>query len=260
MQVSDGTELSGGIVVPKYYKAGLGYSPASGPQVGGLGVGANPREYSSTFFGSDVKNLLPPTLAFGSKKSKRRSRKSVKKPKKSRRKSRKSVKKSKKSVKKSKKSRRKSRKFGNNVQQLQCNNLMWDLENLDNHLNNGGEISKKEVENLASMLSMCIKNGLIDSYKYVPMSFSQIMQQYGFDKKYGFNERKRTIIERLTKHQKEPSYNILDSPVSSRSKSSSPTKNARNIFNSFGNSNSGDYTALGYPPVLKATSYQNCWE
>ena len=72
MQVDGGTELSNGIIVPKYYNPGLGYSPASGPPVGGLGVGANPRVYSSTFFGDDVKALLPPTNAFGKRKRKGR--------------------------------------------------------------------------------------------------------------------------------------------------------------------------------------------
>jgi hypothetical protein len=64
------TTLPDGLIVPKIYRPGLGYSASSGPQVGGLNVGANPREYSSTFFGSDIKSLLPMTYQF-SKKAKR---------------------------------------------------------------------------------------------------------------------------------------------------------------------------------------------
>ena len=50
---------SEGIIVPKYYIKGYGYSNSSGPPSGGLGVNANPAFYSSTFFGSDVKGLFP---------------------------------------------------------------------------------------------------------------------------------------------------------------------------------------------------------
>ncbi len=47
--------------LPITFRSGLGYSPASGPQVGGIGLGINgdPSIYSSTFFGSDVKGLFP---------------------------------------------------------------------------------------------------------------------------------------------------------------------------------------------------------
>ncbi len=79
-----GTELYPGLVVPKIYMPGLGYSAASGPQVGGSGLGpadaggASPFKYSSTFFGSGVKQLFPSTFQFSSRK-----RKSSKKSKKS---------------------------------------------------------------------------------------------------------------------------------------------------------------------------------
>jgi len=58
------TTLYPGMIVPKYYIPGLGYSPSSGPPIGGYGVGANPRQYSSTFYGSDVKQLYPNTWQF----------------------------------------------------------------------------------------------------------------------------------------------------------------------------------------------------
>lgn len=86
-----GTELYPGLVVPKIYRPGLGYSTATGPQVGGTGLGpadaggASPYKYSSTFFGSDVKQLFPSTFQFSktkvyrSKKSKRSKRKSIRK-------------------------------------------------------------------------------------------------------------------------------------------------------------------------------------
>jgi hypothetical protein len=64
------TLLSNGITVPKTYRPGLGFSPSSGPQVGGLGVNANPSYYSSTFFGDNVKALFPliGQNSFGKKK------------------------------------------------------------------------------------------------------------------------------------------------------------------------------------------------
>jgi hypothetical protein len=96
------TTLASGIVVPKYYIPGYGYSTATGPQVGGYGVGANPNEFSSTFFGSNIKALLPstaishtlPPMFNFSKKAKknRKTRKSIKNIK--NRKSRKSIRKS----------------------------------------------------------------------------------------------------------------------------------------------------------------------
>lgn len=79
-----GTELYPGMVVPKIYMPGLGYSTASGPQVGGSGLGpanaggASPFKYSSTFFGSGIKQLFPSTFQFSSSKrraSKRRASK-----------------------------------------------------------------------------------------------------------------------------------------------------------------------------------------
>lgn len=75
---------------------------SSGPPVGGLGVGANPYQYSSTFFGHNVKDSMIPTNFFGSKKSVRKvSRKAVKRfSKKVSKKAKKSGKKTKKSVKK----------------------------------------------------------------------------------------------------------------------------------------------------------------
>lgn len=60
------------LVLPFQYRTGLGYSPASGPQVGGAGLGVmgDPSIYSSTFFGSDVKGLFPdPKQNFNAKKS-----------------------------------------------------------------------------------------------------------------------------------------------------------------------------------------------
>jgi hypothetical protein len=62
----------------KYYVPGLGYSPAGGPPVGGYGP-ANPSIYSSTFFGSDVKGLLPLVNMFSKKRSKKRLNKRLKK-------------------------------------------------------------------------------------------------------------------------------------------------------------------------------------
>lgn len=55
------------LYLSKYYEPGLGYSTSSGPPVGGYGP-ANPRIYSSTFFGSDVKDLLPLNSGFGRKR------------------------------------------------------------------------------------------------------------------------------------------------------------------------------------------------
>lgn len=58
------------ITTPKYYVAGLGYSPSSAGPVGGAptyGFQSSPSVYSSTFFGSDVKGLLP---QFGRRRSK----------------------------------------------------------------------------------------------------------------------------------------------------------------------------------------------
>jgi hypothetical protein len=69
------TTLYPGMTVPKIYTKGLGYSPASGPQVGGLDISANPYVYSSTFFGSDVKGLLPPIVNFSKKRTKKRTKK-----------------------------------------------------------------------------------------------------------------------------------------------------------------------------------------
>ncbi len=74
----------GDITVPKYYIAGLGYSPSSGPAVGGgsgYGFKYGPEIYSSTFFGSDVKSLLP-AFKFSSRKSRKFSSKKSKKSKK----------------------------------------------------------------------------------------------------------------------------------------------------------------------------------
>jgi len=65
---------------------GLGYSHNSGSAVGGLGTSDTPLQYSTTFFGSDVKGLLPPNLTFGI----RRSLKTLKKKRKNSRKFRKS--------------------------------------------------------------------------------------------------------------------------------------------------------------------------
>ena len=59
---------------------GLGYSVGSGIPFGGLGVSATPLEYSSTYFGSDVKGLLPGNLTFGRRRrSFRKKRRSNKK-------------------------------------------------------------------------------------------------------------------------------------------------------------------------------------
>lgn len=73
------------LYLSKYYMPGLGYSNASGPPTGGFGVNANPYIYSSTFFGSDIKGLLPPTNMFGKsiKKSIKRQIKKRKKKQKS---------------------------------------------------------------------------------------------------------------------------------------------------------------------------------
>lgn len=60
--------VNNGIATLQFYE-GLGYSPASGGPVGGLGVDATPLFYSTTYFGSDVKGLLPNNLTFGHKKS-----------------------------------------------------------------------------------------------------------------------------------------------------------------------------------------------
>jgi hypothetical protein len=67
----------GEITTPKYFVAGLGYSPSSASPSGGspaYGFEASPSVFSSTFFGSDVKGLLP---QFG-KKSKKKTKKSSK--------------------------------------------------------------------------------------------------------------------------------------------------------------------------------------
>jgi len=70
---NDSTIQSGNdtILTSKHYTPGYGYSNASGPSVGGFGVSASPLIYSSTFFGSDVKSLLPPINMFGSRRLKR---------------------------------------------------------------------------------------------------------------------------------------------------------------------------------------------
>lgn len=66
--------------VPKTYVPGLGYSPASGPAVGGgFGVDYSPEIYSSTFFGSDVKGLFPRQFGKTSKRTHKRTRKSRRK-------------------------------------------------------------------------------------------------------------------------------------------------------------------------------------
>lgn len=110
------TILGGDIAVPKLYRPGLGYSPASGPQNGGLGVNANPYVYSSTFFGDNVKALFPSVVAdavaagkvsFGRRRSRKRSKRSKKRSRKS---SKKSRKRSRRKSRKSKKSRKRSRK------------------------------------------------------------------------------------------------------------------------------------------------------
>ncbi len=102
------TTLPFGIVVPKYYIPGYGYSTATGPQVGGYGVGANPNEFSSTFYGSNIKALLPSTAIshtlppmFNFSRKAKKTRKSIRKSQKTRknRKTRKSVRKSRKSIK-----------------------------------------------------------------------------------------------------------------------------------------------------------------
>lgn len=78
--VCTGTELYPGLVVPKIYMPGLGYSAASGPQVGGSGLGpadaggASPYKYSSTFFGSGIKQLFPGTFQFSSRRMSRKRR------------------------------------------------------------------------------------------------------------------------------------------------------------------------------------------
>src|ERR1700722_9782432 len=72
------TELLYGITVPKIYTPGYGYSNASGTPEGGIGLGpgyadnieasnapvellanASPWIYSTTFYGSNVKDLVP---------------------------------------------------------------------------------------------------------------------------------------------------------------------------------------------------------
>jgi len=57
--------IVGGFQTSKYYLPGLGYSPSSGQDTG-LSIQVDPNIYSSTFFGSDVKSLLP--LRFGRRK------------------------------------------------------------------------------------------------------------------------------------------------------------------------------------------------
>ncbi len=76
------TTLLDGLVVPKYYTPGYGYSTSSGPPVGGYGD-YSPYVYSSTFFDSDVKELLPPQQNCGKKvKKSKKIKKSKKKSKK----------------------------------------------------------------------------------------------------------------------------------------------------------------------------------
>jgi hypothetical protein len=79
------TTLLDGLVVPKYYTEGYGYSHASGPPVGGFGP-ENPYIYSSTFYGSDVKGLFPANNSYYGHKKKLRRRK-VKKNKRSKKRS-----------------------------------------------------------------------------------------------------------------------------------------------------------------------------
>lgn len=74
-----------GVAVLQFFP-GLGYSPASGGPVGGLGVSATPLEFSTTFFGSDVKSLLPPNMTYGKRKSKRKSKNNKRSKRKSKRK------------------------------------------------------------------------------------------------------------------------------------------------------------------------------
>ena len=114
------TNISG-YSVPLNFTPGYGYGPGSGPPVGGRGVGASPKLYSSTFYGSNVKSLFPlisqydlPAVSkqqfmkkksFGRKKRRSRKRKSKKRS----RKSRKSRKRSRKRIKKRSRKRSKNR-------------------------------------------------------------------------------------------------------------------------------------------------------
>lgn len=77
------TTLSSGLKVPLNYKPGLGYSPASGPPMGGQWMQASPEIYSSTFFGSNVKGLFP--RRFSKKKTKKTKKKSKRRSRRSRR-------------------------------------------------------------------------------------------------------------------------------------------------------------------------------
>lgn len=79
------TTLPSGIVVPQYFTEGLGYSPASGPAVGGGGpVSYSPAIFSSTFFGSDIRLFPRYGFSFSNKKlrlklKRKKNRKSPKK-------------------------------------------------------------------------------------------------------------------------------------------------------------------------------------
>jgi hypothetical protein len=51
------------VYLPIEFRRGLGYSPASGPSVGGTNyTDYNPMIYSSTFFGSRVKEFMIPMI------------------------------------------------------------------------------------------------------------------------------------------------------------------------------------------------------
>ncbi len=66
------------LILPKYYIPGLGYSPASScPSGGGLGVDYSPDKHMSTFFGSDVKSLLPNSFGKSRKLKKKVSKRKV---------------------------------------------------------------------------------------------------------------------------------------------------------------------------------------
>jgi hypothetical protein len=124
---------NGPVLTSKYYVPGLGYSSASGPAVGGgLGMPASPLIYSSTFFGSDVKGLLP--SMFG-KKGRRGPRKSTRRgPRKgSHRGPRKSTRRG--SRRASRKSAR--RRFGNGIRD--------QLYKLQNKLNNRNYTLNKDI-------------------------------------------------------------------------------------------------------------------
>ena len=75
------TDLLGSISVPKIYRPGLGDSPASSGCAAGslLPENGNIYYYSSSFFGENMKDLLPnptinPQFSFGRRRSHRRSR------------------------------------------------------------------------------------------------------------------------------------------------------------------------------------------